>query len=97
MSDLPAHQAAGGGSIPPEICVKNLRPDIVVIGVELNLVNLFELTCPSEKNINIRYQDKSRKYSHFLTDIPHSHALKCPARDIYPPGTTSHSTHSSLS
>ena len=37
-----------------------------------NLVNLFELTCPSEENINLRNQEMSRKYSHFLTDIPHS-------------------------
>ena len=75
-SDLPGHQAAGGGSIPPEICVTNLRPDIVVIDVEKNIVNLFELTCPSEENINLRNQEKSRKYSHFLTDIPHS-TLTC--------------------
>ena len=41
-----------------------------------NIVNLLELTCPNEENINIRHQDKSRKYAHFLTDIPHS-TLTC--------------------
>ena len=75
-SDLPGYQAAGGGSIPPEICVTNPRPDIVVIDVEKNIVNLLELTCPSEENVNIRHQDKSRNYAHFLTDIPHS-TLTC--------------------
>ena len=49
FSDIQGHQAAGGGSIPPEICVTNLRPDIVVINVENNTVNLLELTCPSEQ------------------------------------------------
>ena len=44
FSDIQGHQAAGGGSIPPEICVTNLRPDIVLINVENNTVNLLELT-----------------------------------------------------
>ena len=42
---------------------------MVVIDVEKTLVNLFELTCPSEENINLKNQEKSRKYSHFLNDI----------------------------
>ena len=76
FSDIQGHQAAGGGSIPPEICVTNLRPDIVVINVENNTVNLLELTCPSEQNIDIRHKQKSLKYDHFLGDIPQS-TLTC--------------------
>ena len=31
FSDLPGLEAAGGGTIPPEICVTNLKPDIVIL------------------------------------------------------------------
>ena len=31
FSDLPEHTAAGGGSIPPEICVTAEKPDIVIL------------------------------------------------------------------
>ena len=76
FSDLPGHQAAGGGSIPPEVCVTNLRPDIVVMDVERKQVNLLELSCPSEENIEVRHKAKIQKYSHFLRDIPNS-SLTC--------------------
>ena len=62
FSDIQGHQAAGGGSIPPEICVTNLRPDIVVINVENNTVNLLELTCPSEQNIDIRHKQNFQNF-----------------------------------
>ena len=32
-------------------------------------VHLFELSMPSEENIEVRHKQKSDKYSHFLTDI----------------------------
>ena len=76
FSDIQSHQAAGGGSIPPEICVTNLGPDIDVINVENNTVNLLELTCPSEQNIDIRHKQKFLKYDHSLRDIPQS-TLTC--------------------
>ena len=50
-SDLPGHTAPGGGSIPPEICVTPLKPDIVIIDNQKQTIHLFELTCPSERNI----------------------------------------------
>ena len=49
--DLPGHTAPGGGSIPPELCVTSLKPDIVIIDNHKQTIHLFELTCPSERNI----------------------------------------------
>ena len=53
-----------------------MRPYIVLMDLERKSVNLFELTCPSEENINIRHQEKTQKYSQFLQDIPNS-TLTC--------------------
>ena len=68
-SDLPGHTAQGGGSIPPEFCVTPEKPDIVIIDNHKKIIHLYELTCPSEKNIETRHTEKSNKYSHFTTDI----------------------------
>ena len=73
-SDLPGHTAPGGGSIPPEICVTSLKPDIVIIDNHKQTIHLFELTCPSERNIEARNLEKTNKYSHFAADISE---LKC--------------------
>ena len=62
-SDLPGHTAPGGGSIPPELCVTNLKPDILILNKEPKNIHLFELTCPSEKNIEERHTEKSNKFT----------------------------------
>ena len=67
-SDLEGHQSAGGGTVPPEICVTGQRPDIVILDNTAKTINLFELTCPLECNIEKRNLDKHNKYAHFLTD-----------------------------
>ena len=67
-SDLEGHQVAGGGTIPPEICITGQRPDVVILDEEKKTINLFELTCPTEGNIEKRHKDKMDKYAHFLTD-----------------------------
>ena len=69
FSDLPGHTAPGGGSIPPELCVTTQKPDIVILNKQAKTINLFELTCPSEKNIEDRNTEKSNKYAHFTSDI----------------------------
>ena len=66
-SDLEGHTAAGGGSIPPELCVTTLKPDIVILNDKAKTIHLFELTCPSEHNIEQRHTEKSNKYAHFTT------------------------------
>ena len=67
-SDLPGHLAPGGGSIPPEICVTAEKPDIVILNNHKKEIHLFELTCPSELNIEKRHLEKSNKYAHFIRD-----------------------------
>ena len=69
FSDLPGHEAAGGGTIPPEVCVTNLKPDIVIIDKVKKELHIFELTCPLETNIEKRHLDKQNKYAHFVKDI----------------------------
>ena len=68
-SDLPGFEAPGGGTIPPEICVINLKPDIVIVDEHTKTLHIYELTMPSISNIEARHTEKTNKYSHFLTDI----------------------------
>ena len=78
FSDLVGYQAAGGGSIPPKICVTNLRPDVVVVDRESQKIHLFELTMPGEHRIDVSNKLKSDKYSHFVTDCaPYTCTVTC--------------------
>ena len=49
--DIEGEQAAGGGTLPPNIIVSNLKPDIVVISRKDPKLSIFELTVPSEQRI----------------------------------------------
>ena len=69
FSDLAGHTTATGGTIPVEVCITPLKPDITIIDKKSKTFNIFELTCPLEPNIKKRSSQKSEKYSHFLTDI----------------------------
>ena len=66
FSDLPGQTATGGGSIPPELCLTALKPDIVLLDETRKAIHLFELTCPGEKHIDTRHKEKSNKYAHFI-------------------------------
>ena len=70
-SDIVGHEAAGGGTVPPEVCVTNLKPDITIWDKDQNKFHMFELTCPLDRNIEMRHLEKTNKYAHFLTDITH--------------------------
>ena len=67
--DLEGHQTQAGGTIPPEVTVSTLKPDIVVIDNKQKLVTIFELTVPGENRISEAHRLKSEKYQHFYTDI----------------------------
>ena len=68
-SDIPGMEAPGGGTLPPNICITNLKPDIVIVDEVSKEVHIFELTCPSgPANIEKRHLEKTQKYSTFLTD-----------------------------
>ena len=73
LSDLEGYTAPGGGTIPIDVCITTLKPDITVLDVKNNTFNIFELTCPMEPNIKKRNVQK--KYSHFLQDITSTHQL----------------------
>jgi hypothetical protein len=94
-SDLPGHQAAGGGSIPPEICVTNLRPDVVIVDKQKKVIHLYELTMPGEPNIDLRNHQKSQKYAHFLTDCT-GYTCKLTCFEISSKGFISTRNHTSL-
>ena len=68
-SDLPGMEAPGGGTIPPALCVTNLKPDIVIVDTHKKSLHIYELTMPMMTNIDTRHDEKTNKYSHFLTDI----------------------------
>ena len=90
FSDWPVYTAPGHlGSIPPELCVTTLNPDIVIIDNQKQTIHLFELTYPAERNIDTRYTEKTNKYSHNPSDITH---LKCKVSSKGFINTRNHST-----
>ena len=72
--DIPNHQTPTGGTVPVDICITPLRPDIVIMDEKKSTIDLFELTCPLEPNIKRRNSEKNNKYAHFITDIEQ---MKC--------------------
>ena len=67
--DVPGYQTPGGGTLPADIIVTTLRPDIVVIDNKKKSVNILELTVPGEQRIPVSHKLKNEKYEHFLSDI----------------------------
>ena len=68
-SDLPGWEAPGGGTIPSDLCVTNLKPDIVIVDEPNKTLHIFELTVPLTTYIDQRNSEKSHKYAPFITDI----------------------------
>ena len=95
FSDLQGHTAAGGGSIPPELCVTTLKPDIVILDDKAKTIHMFELTCPSEHNIEQRHTEKSNKYAHFTTDIS-EYKCKVDAFEVSSKGFLTSRNHTTL-
>ena len=56
-------------TIPPNILVTNLIPDLVIVDEERKKLTIWELTCPSEPRIDAAHVLKTDKYGHFITDI----------------------------
>ena len=69
-SDLPGKEAAGGGTIPPEICVTPLKPDIVILNKKE--MHIFELTCSPERNIEERHLCTFFHRYHIFQNFHHS-------------------------
>ena len=62
-SDLQGWEAPGGGTIPPALCVANLKPDIVIIDEHKKTMHIYELTVPLTMNADQRNKEKTLKYS----------------------------------
>ena len=76
--DIPNHMTETGGTIPVEMCVTPLRPDIVIVDDKKNTMDIFELTCPLEPNIKKRHAEKSDKHAHFNGDLDcHKSKVTC--------------------
>lgn len=56
-------------TIPPNILVTNLIPDLVIVDKERKELTVWELTCPSEPRIDAAHVLKTEKYGHFTNDI----------------------------
>ena len=68
--DVPGHQHPAGGTMPPDVAVTVLKPDIVIVDKRKKAVTILELTCPAEHRISAAHNLKMEKYAHFETDHP---------------------------
>ena len=64
FSDLLGQEAAWGGTMPPEVCVTPLKPDIVIIETHKKKLNVFFLAF-----LSCRTKYLQNKYAHICTDI----------------------------
>ena len=71
FSDLDGFQAPHGGTIPPDILVTVLRPDLVIFNRQLRRFMLLELTCPWDSNIDNAHAFKDTKYAPLVADLSH--------------------------
>ena len=68
-TDIQGYQSQNGGTIPPEILITPLKPDIVIVDKKSKVLEIFELTVPSESRISTAHNLKQEKYQHFSSDI----------------------------
>ena len=67
--DIDGSKTPAGGTIPPQMLVTNLKPDIVILDKKSKKISIFELTVPNELRIETSHKLKTEKYQHFLSDI----------------------------
>lgn len=74
IADLEGHRLPDGGTVPPELMVTNLRPDLVLIDPITDDIELFDLTscADREENINGARIRKSTKYAPLVADLEQS-------------------------
>ena len=73
--DLEGSQISAGGTIPSNLVVTKLKPDVVIIDKSNKTATIFELTIPAEHRIKTAHELKYQKYQHFMSDIK-SHTVK---------------------
>ena len=67
--DIAGHMTPAGGTLPADIIVSTLRPDIVIVDSKKKTVSVLELTVPGETRIPIAHKLKTEKYQHLQSDI----------------------------
>ena len=67
-ADLP-HLMKGNTTIPHDVYVTNLKPDIVIINKSTHEVIIVELTVPFESNLQDAHDRKLNKYSDLVNDL----------------------------
>jgi hypothetical protein len=67
-SDIQGHSTCGG-TIPPNILVTKLKPDICVLHEDGDRIDLVELTVPFETNTDKAHSRKQTKYADLVNDL----------------------------
>ena len=75
-SDIPGFSTSSNGTIPANLCVTSLVPDIVIVDERKKTVDIFELTVPFDTRIDEAHRIKSEKYNHFISDINSDYTTK---------------------
>ena len=65
---IPGHKS-NGGTLPPDVLVTDLRPDIVMLDRTSKVINIFELTCSFEKSIPVAHLKITTKFFDLTTDL----------------------------
>ena len=68
IADLPSLWL-NGGTIPPDILTTSFRPDLVILNRSKKEIELLELTCSFEKNIEMAHLRKAKKYHDLKIDL----------------------------
>ena len=68
FSDIGGYTTTGG-TLPVDVIVSKLKPDMVFYNKKDNTVHLVELTVPFEKNIQKAHDRKAQKYRDLVSDI----------------------------
>ena len=68
-SDLPGFEAPHSVTIPPDILVTNLRPDLFLVSESTRKAIVFELTCPWDGNVERSHAYKEGKYAPLMADL----------------------------
>ena len=68
-SDIAGYTAPHGGTIPPNILVTSLKPDLFIVNEREAKAILFELTVPWDANIQRSHVYKEGKYAALIADL----------------------------
>ena len=67
-ADIPGHKF-NNGTIPPDIILTSSRPDLILINRTEKRIDVLELSCSFEKNIESAHQIKELRYFDLKTDL----------------------------